>query len=252
MTGAEQTLTVDLLYNDPALVDFYDLVNTGDAELKRCLALAGNAKSVLDLGCGTGQLAAAFADGRAVVGVDPAGAMLDVARRRSGGEHVEWIEADARTIRIGRTFDLVILTGHAFQVFLTREDQLAVLGTIAAHLAPGGHFLFDSRNPTVEAWRDWVPERSEEMLSHPRFGVVKGWYDARMEAHGIVTYRTWYEIAATGQMLTAESKIAFPSKEEIAAGIEATGLVAESWFGDWEGGAWTPASREIIPFGRLR
>ncbi|PLP59897.1 SAM-dependent methyltransferase [Mesorhizobium loti] len=245
-------MTLDLLYNDPALVDFYDLVNTGDVELRRCLALAGEAQSVLDLGCGTGQLAAAFADGRAVVGVDPAGAMLDVARRRPNGEKVEWVEADARTVRLGRRFDLVILTGHVFQVFLSKQDQLAVLGTIASHLAPGGHFLFDSRNPAAEAWHEWIPERSEEMVHHPRFGMVKGWYDARAGADGIVTYRTWYEFVATGQVLTAESKIAFPSKEAIAAGIAAAGLVAESWFGDWEGGAWTPASREIIPFGGLR
>lgn len=245
-------MTVDPLYSDPALVDFYDLVNTGDVELRRCLALAGEARSVLDLGCGTGQLAAAFASGRTVVGVDPAGAMLDVARRRKGGEKVEWIEADARTLRLGRKFDLVVLTGHVFQVFLTRQDQQAVLATIAAHLSPGGHFLFDSRNPAVEAWRAWVPERSEEMVDHPRLGRVRGWYDASMGADGIVTYRTWYEIAATGRTLTAESQIAFPSKDEIATGIEAAGLVAERWFGDWEGGAWTPTSREIIPFGRLR
>lgn len=245
-------MTVDLLYNDPALVDFYDLVNTGDAELKRCLALAGDACSVLDLGCGTGQLAVAFAEGRAVVGVDPAGAMLDVARRRSGGDKVEWIEADARTVRLGRRFDLVVLTGHAFQVFLSRQDRQAVFATIAAHLAPNGHFLFDSRNPAVEAWREWTPERSEEMVDHSRFGMVKSWYDARVEADGIVTYRTWYKIAATGQILTAESKIAFPSKEDIAAGIEAAGLFAERWFGDWDGVPWAPASREIIPFGRLR
>ncbi|HEV2506200.1 MAG TPA: class I SAM-dependent methyltransferase [Mesorhizobium sp.] len=245
-------MTVDLLYADPALVDFYDLVNTGDTELRRCLALAGDVQSVLDLGCGTGQLATAFIDRRTVVGVDPAGAMLDVARRRPGGERVEWIEADARTVRLGRKFDLIVLTGHAFQIFLTREDRLAVLATISAHLAPDGHFLFDSRNPTVEAWREWTPERSEEEVRHPRFGMVKGWYDARIGLDGIVTYRTWYEVTATGQTLTAESKIAFPSKEEIAAGIEAAGLVTESWFGDWEGCAWTPASREIIPFGRLR
>ena len=244
-------MTVDLLYSDPALVDFYDLVNTGDTELRRCLALAGDARSVLDLGCGTGQLAAALAGGRAVVGVDPAGAMLDVARRRPDGEKVEWIEADARTVRLGRSFDLIVLTGHAFQVFLTREDRLAVLRIIATHLAPGGRFLFDSHNTAAEAWRSWTPERSEEIIDHPRFGMVKGWYDARMGAEGIVTYRTWYEVAATGQTLTAESKIAFPSKEEIAAGIEAAGLTVESWFGDWEGSAWTPASHEIIPFGRL-
>ena len=245
-------MTVDLLYHDPALVDFYDLMNTGDAELRRCMALAGEARSVLDLGCGTGQLAVALADGRAVVGVDPASAMLDVARRRPGGDKVHWVEADARTVRLGRTFDLIVLTGHAFQVFLTQEDRLAVLRTIAAHLAPGGHFLFDTRNPKIEEWREWTPERSQETVQHPRFGTVKSWNDVRMDAVDVATYWTYYEIAATGQLLTAKSKIAFPSQEEVASAIETAGLAVETWFGDWQGGACTPTAREIIPFGRLR
>ncbi|CAM5400425.1 hypothetical protein MAUB1S_06811 [Mycolicibacterium aubagnense] len=34
-------MTVDLLYADPALVDFYDLVNAGDIELRRWRATRG-------------------------------------------------------------------------------------------------------------------------------------------------------------------------------------------------------------------
>ena len=178
--------------------------------------------------------------------------MLDVARRRPGGDKVHWVEADARTVRLGRTFDLIVLTGHAFQVFLTQEDRLAVLRTIAAHLAPGGHFLFDTRNPKIEEWREWTPERSQETVQHPRFGTVKSWNDVRMDAVDVATYWTYYEIAATGQLLTAKSKIAFPSQEEVASAIETAGLAVETWFGDWQGGACTPTAREIIPFGRLR
>ncbi|WP_366510106.1 class I SAM-dependent methyltransferase [Mesorhizobium sp.] len=59
-----------------------------------------------------------------------------IPRRRAGGQRVDWVEADARDVRLGRRFDLVLLTGHAFQVFLTPEDREAVLATIAAHLAP--------------------------------------------------------------------------------------------------------------------
>jgi SAM-dependent methyltransferase len=137
----------DLLYHDPDLVQFYDLENEGGADFSFCLDMARDARSVLDLGCGTGQLVAALSDGRHATGVDPAGPMLDVARRRPSGPEAEWIEADARSLRLDRRYDLVLLTGHAFQVFLTRDDQLAVLQTIAHHLAPEGRFLFDTRNP---------------------------------------------------------------------------------------------------------
>jgi ubiquinone/menaquinone biosynthesis C-methylase UbiE len=95
----------DALFEDPALVQFYDLENGWMDDTRFCLALASGKASVLDLGCGTGLLAAALGEGREVFGVDPAAAMLDVARRRAGGQRVTWVEADARTVRLGRRFD---------------------------------------------------------------------------------------------------------------------------------------------------
>lgn len=84
----------DPIYSDPDFVQFYDIENqSGRADFEYCIGLAVNRGSVLDLGCGTGQLAAELADGHSVTGVDPASAMLDVARRRAGGDRVDWVEA---------------------------------------------------------------------------------------------------------------------------------------------------------------
>ena len=135
-------LNGDRLYGEPDLAQFYDLENEGGSDIDYCISLAANARSVLDLGCGTGQLGAALSEGRIVTGVDPAAAMLEIARQRAGGKAVEWIEADARDIRLKRRFDLVLLTGHAFQVFLTPEDQKAVLQTIATSSRTGGTLHF--------------------------------------------------------------------------------------------------------------
>jgi SAM-dependent methyltransferase len=134
-------VTSDRLFTDPDLAQFYDLDTGWGADCDYCCRLAEDARSVLDLGCGTGLLAAALAADRFVVGVDPAAAMLDIARRRVGGDRVPWVEADARDVRLQRQFDLVLLAGHAFQVFLSRGDQAAVLRTIASHLAPRGRFV---------------------------------------------------------------------------------------------------------------
>jgi SAM-dependent methyltransferase len=245
--------TDDCLYGDPDLVQFYDLENEGGEDLAYCLRLAKDKQSVLDLGCGTGQLAAALADGRFVTGVDPAAAMLEVARHRPNGQGVDWVEADARDVRLGRKFDLVVLTGHAFQVFLTPGDQKAVLRTIAHHLAPGGVFVFDSRNPGMEVWRSWNPQESERMLQHPRLGAVKAWNDTVKDAvTGVVTYETNYEVLASGRRLSAKSKIAFPIKEALDEMLDDAGLSVEEWLGDWTGGSYSRTSPEMIPVGRLR
>ena len=97
-------MTADPLYRDPALAAFYDLENGWAADFDFCTKLAAGAESVLDLGCGTGMLAAALAPGRRIVGVDPAAAMLDIARRRLGGRAVRWVEADVRGLDLGERF----------------------------------------------------------------------------------------------------------------------------------------------------
>lgn len=243
----------DRLYRDPDLAQFYDLENRWGPDLDYCLRLAEDARSVLDLGCGTGQLAARLSEGRHVVGVDPAAAMLEIARQRPQGERVNWVEADARRVRLEQRFDLVVLTGHAFQVFLTSEDQRAVLLTIAKHLAPAGRFIFDTRNPAAEEWLEWLPGNSRRRFEAPGLGVVEAWNDAVYDAaSGIVTYQTHYRIAGSDRLYSASSDIRFTDRAPLTALLNEAGLVVDQWLGDWNGGSCDPTSPEFIPTGRLR
>ncbi|MDP6343867.1 MAG: class I SAM-dependent methyltransferase [Alphaproteobacteria bacterium] len=242
----------DRLYQAAELAQFYDFDNPSNPGHDYCRQLAKDARSVLDLGCGTGRLAADLAAERSVVGVDPASAMLDVARQRPGGDRVTWVEADARTVRLGRQFDLVLLTGHAFQVFITEEDQRSVCATIAEHLTAGGQFIFDSRNPAAEAWRGWTPDRSRRCFEHPWPGTIEAWNDVGHDAAtDIVTYQTHYRVVGTDRCFSASSKIRFTSRDLVAALLADVGLKVDRWLGDWDGGACKTASPEIIPIGRL-
>lgn len=244
--------TDDNLYRDPDLAQFYDLKNDWDADFDYCMDLARDAASVLDLGCGTGQLAAALATDRAVTGVDPAAAMLDIARARPGGEAVTWVQADARTVRLDQAFDLVLLTGHAFQVFLIGDDQRAALMTIAAHLSPGGRFIFDSRNPAYRAWEKWTRDESMHQLDHPGLGPVEAWNEQEFDdSTGVLTYWNSFRVKSTGKVHSAPAQIRFTLQEDLAAMIEAAGLAVERWLGDWQGNPYNPAAKEIIPIGRL-
>ncbi|MGJ4858860.1 trans-aconitate 2-methyltransferase [Labrys sp. KB_33_2] len=245
----------DRLYEDPDIASFYDVENEWSADRACCASLAAACASVLDLGCGTGDLAAevALQPECTVFGVDPATAMLDIARRRPGGDRVTWVQGDGRTVRLGRRFDLIVMTGHAFQVFLTPEDRIAALRTIAAHLEPEGRFIFDSRNPAVAEWREWTPEQSSRRIEHPRFGPVEAWNDvAHDPATDIVTYGTHYRILAEGRMLSSHSRIAFASRSELEQALDEAGLEVEAWYGDWERRPCTPTSPDFIPLGRLR
>jgi ubiquinone/menaquinone biosynthesis C-methylase UbiE len=241
----------DRLFEDPELVRFYDSENGWGDDTRFCAALAKDARSVLDLGCGTGLLATALAEGREVWGVDPASAMLDVARKRDGGIRVTWIEADARDVRLGRRFELVVMTGHAFQCLLTDDDQRALCKTIAAHLEPGGTFIFDSREPSREEWREWLPELSRRYIEDPQLGVIEAWNDVGYDpAAELVSYETWYR-SNDGRTWSATSRIRFTTKDNIAARLAETGIKVDYWLGDWTGNPWTPSAKEIIAVGGL-
>ena len=242
----------DKLFHDPQLTQFYDLDNPWDRDKDFVLAFASGKGSVLDLGCGTGELAVALADGRRVAGVEPAAAMLDIAQARPGGEQVRWVEADARSVRLDERFDLVVMTGHAFQCLLGDDDQLAVCRTIVAHLAPGGTFIFDSRNPVCEEWRSWVPGQTARRFGHPELGEIEAWNDVRFDVdRAIATYDTFYRAAGGGEVWQATSRIRFAGRDEIATAIAGAGLQVNEWLGDWEGGAWHVQAPEIIPVGSL-
>ncbi|MBT4889829.1 MAG: class I SAM-dependent methyltransferase [Rhodospirillales bacterium] len=245
-------MSIERIYHDPELVQFYDIENQWDADSEYCQNLAVNANSILDLGCGTGLLLAELSHGRSATGVDPAHAMLEVARNRLGGDRVQWIEGDARNLHLDQQFDLVFLTGHAFQVFLYAEDQRAVLQTIARHLSPNGQFIFDSRNPNVQEWSGWKPEDSRYTFPHPDLGDIEAWNDVSYDTSTkIATYETHYRVLATGKHLSSEAKILYTRKENLAEMIDEAGLVFDQWLGDWQGTEFTQQSKEIIPVGRL-
>ncbi|MDR2800247.1 MAG: class I SAM-dependent methyltransferase [Desulfovibrio sp.] len=104
-------------------------------------------RALLDLGCGTGRHALALAAGGIeVTGVDISETMLRMAReslweRPDAG--VEVLRGDARTVRLGRSFDAVSCLFHVMSYQTGEEDALAVLETARLHLRPGGCFFFD-------------------------------------------------------------------------------------------------------------
>jgi ubiquinone/menaquinone biosynthesis C-methylase UbiE len=241
----------DPLYTDPGFAQFYDLENGWGDDFAYCANMAKHAVTVLDLGCGTGELLAAIAPKRAV-GVDPAGAMLDIARRRKGGEQVEWVQADARSLELGERFDLIVLTSHAFQVFLTDADQSAALDTIRRHLAPNGRFVFDTRNPANKVWAQWTPKCSKRSLMHPKLGEVNVWNDAQYDAASqVVSYQTHYHPERSAHIYAANSRIRFTAQPVLAERLKAAGLTVSNWLGNWQGAPITATAPEIIPIGQL-
>ena len=117
----------ELQYNDSRLAELYDTLNEWGEDNAFYMQTAGTMPvRILDAGCGTGLLAVALARaGHTVVGVDPAGAMLRVAQDRPDNHLVQWRQSTLQAFHNETLYDLIIMAGNAFQVFLTDEAMAA-------------------------------------------------------------------------------------------------------------------------------
>lgn len=240
------------IYYDPDVAQFYDVSNKARPDFEFCQRLVTGNMSILDLGCGTGDLALSLATENSVVAVEPAAPMIDIAKSKIGADHVDWHQADAKSIRLNQKFDLVVLTGHTFQVFLNEADQSALLNTIAVHLKPAGRFIFDTRNPAFGGAKERTRGQVKRSFEHARLGLVECWnsssYDEQTQ---ILSYENGYEVKATGASYSAKAKIKYTSQEEVSRLMADAGLEVTSWLGDWTGQPFLESSPEIIPVGGL-
>jgi len=241
----------DKIFDDPRLAALYDASNPWGAGDAFYLARAGDTPvRVLDVGCGTGALACAMAArGHAVTGVDPARGMLEIARSRPGGEAVRWIESDAAGLSVEGRFDLIVMTGHVFQVFLTDADIHATLTALRSRLAPGGRLGFETRNPTAEAWRDWTAEATRRTLQVDGVGAVETCVDVTDVALPLVTFDTRVRFP-DGAVSVSPSTLRFVARDELAGHLSDAGFTDVEWYGDWDGSPIKPDSPEIIVVAR--
>lgn len=239
------------------IAHFYDLDLEGyEDDVELYLALAEEyGGPVLELGCGTGRVAAAIAAaGAEVVGVDLSGRMLEVARARRG-ERVEWLEGDMRALDLGRRFALVLVPLGGLQHLETVGDVVAALDTVARHLdtdgvavvdveAPGAEDFEAGPHPLVEhwtrAWRGGQVTKLVSVFALPALGLRDvTWHFDVQGAEGSLRRET-----AQFSMRT------FTAAELELAGRLA-GLEVQAVHGDYDGAPYDDgASRLIVTFGR--
>jgi SAM-dependent methyltransferase len=247
--GCQSWCVVDRLFAEPSLAVLYDLFCPWDprGDFGFYLPLVMDAASVLDIGCGTGMLLQrARAEGHAgrLCGLDPAAAMLGVAR--DAGEDVEWVLGDLSSVGWRGEFDLVVMTGHAFQV-LTGDDELReALAAVRAALTPGGRFAFETRNPLARGWENWVPANAVEVTDGSG-AVIRQEHQVDLPVHGdLVSFTTTYSSPAWQCPELSRSSLRFLGAEALAAFLTGAGLEIEEQYGDWDRSALRPDSPEII------
>lgn len=175
---------------------------------------------VLDLACGPGAHAQAFAArGFVVTGVDRTRGLLNRARVSSDSRalRVEWIEADMREFHRPAAFDLVCSLYTSFGYFDDRGNR-RVLENIFASLKPRGVLLLDlsGRESVARHWREhsWVEID----------GVL--YLERRRVAHD------WSALLAEWTVVRDGARKDFHVRQRLYAGTELKDLLASLGFMD--------------------
>ncbi len=215
----------DAIFANPRLARIYDPLDPDRGDLDAYVAMAAEfgARSVLDVGCGTGTFACLLAGcGLEVTGVDPAGASLAIARAKPGAAAVRWLHGDATSLPPLQV-DLATMTGNVAQVFTTDEEWSATLRGVRTALRPGGRLVFETRDPARQAWLGWTREQSFTRNQIEGAGVVQSWHELTEVCGKLVSFRSVVVFEANDTVITSDSTLRFRDRDEVAESLAAHG-----------------------------
>jgi SAM-dependent methyltransferase len=243
---------VDQQFATPELAALYDELHPAGErnDFRFYLPLVMAAPSVLDVGCGTGELlriARAQGHRGRLAGIDPADAMLDRARQCPD---IDWILGEVSSIARDQAFDLIVMTGHAFQVLLDDDELRAALSAIRSLLTAGGHFVFETRNPAAQEWLRWTPDRAVDVV-RANGSLVRMAHEVHTPVVGeLVSFTTTFSSPDWEAPRRSHSMLRFLGVDALASLLADTRLEIEVQVGDWDARPLTAASPEIITIAR--
>jgi SAM-dependent methyltransferase len=216
------------------------------------LPLVMSARAVLDVGCGTGALlhrAREAGHAGRLCGLDPADGMLRQARRRSD---VEWVLGDLASVAWDQEFDLVVMTGHAFQVLVEDDDIRTALAAIHASLIGDGRFAFETRNVLAREWERWTPDRAVEIVDADG-EVVRMTHEVELPVMGeVVSFNVTFTSSAWERGHVSHSTLRFLAADSLSRFLSDACFDIEEQFGGWDRQPLADTSPEIITIARRR
>jgi 2-polyprenyl-3-methyl-5-hydroxy-6-metoxy-1,4-benzoquinol methylase len=213
---------------------------------------------VLELACGSGLVTLPVAArGLDVTGLDLAHSMLEHARKKAEaqGLNIRWMEADARSFDLGTRYQFIFITGNAFQAFLRREDQEALLASVRRHLTPDGVFAFETRNPSGHDLTDQSQEEVDQSyISVEGYQVSVSSVQTYDPIAQVIYWTSYRRSNAGARDHTKETHIAcrFTHPQELEALLHYNGFQIVQQFGNWNKEVLSPSSPSIISICKAR
>ena len=140
-------MTKQLLHNN--LAKYYDRVYSFKDYLDEAVRLQNliikylesGGNSLLDVACGTGLHLKHLKDDFSCTGVDVSKSMLKIARKNAKG--VTFKEADMKTLRLGKQFDIIVCLLSSIGYVKTTASLEKTIRNFSKHLKKGGLALIE-------------------------------------------------------------------------------------------------------------
>lgn len=240
-----------------SIAAYYDLEHetfTDDVELFRQMLYEG---PVLEIGVGTGRIAAALAqDGLEVWGVDRSEAMLARAQGRAGSlSSLHLVQSDVRDLGLGRRFRAAIFPLNGLWHLPDCDAQLDALSAIGRHLEEDGLFVVDTSNPHAMddlGQTGHVRVRFRAALEGDEVtGYSAAWDDA---AEQRLTLDLWYDrVAPDGRVRRQAGRLVlrYLYRAELELLLRLAGFRVEHVYGSYALERYCTTSERLLMVARL-
>ena len=178
-----------------------------------------NAKKVLELGCGTGEILTKFAsEGAEVYGIEQSDEMLSYADEKFFSKNLSAVllKCDMSDFFSEKKFDFIFSMGDSVN-YLNRAEIKKMMKNTAAMLSDGACFAFDIIGPKAEG----KTRLTEEIYAEGSHAVLRREFSADM----LITYAEIYE---DGKIISEIHRQYLHSTEYLA------GLASDCGFGRFE------------------
>lgn len=182
---------------------------------------------VLDLACGTGNLAVElYQQGYLVTGADGCREMLNVgeAKVRRLGYAIDFFHRNLLNLRDLPTFDAALCLYDSMNYMMTLEDMAKALIQVRRTVAPGGVFVFDicTESNSLRHFSNMTEEDIGDGFSYVR----NSYYDDGIQYN---KFNIFFE--QTGEMVEELHRQRIYPLKDIEAVLEASPFVVEGAYG---------------------
>lgn len=192
-------------------------------------------KTIADLGCGTGRITVQMAkDGYRVTAIDPNEEAIHYAMQKAYAQDVTWIVGDSANLK-PEAYDVVIMTANVAQVFITDESWQTLVHDAYCALKPGGHFIFDTRNPKAKAWEEWQKDDTVDKIQDLNTGdTLTMWEEYEGLNGSVFTFYEKIKNEKTNTVIEDKVQLIFRSYKEISQSLHQAGFIKVQAYEDWQ------------------